>query len=237
MTTCATASVIPQALAISATPYPPAAKNRPWPNETLPVRASTTMPSAISALEAAIVASDSVHVGSTRPNSVTLATSATMTRGCKSFFTKSPSSSNPPCRLALEQALGANQQDRRHDQIDHEQFGLRHQMHRSGARQSHQDRTDRRALDAAQSPDHDDGEAQDDDVRAQPRLHRYFRRGQRAGKRSEQHAESEGDRIDAIDAHAHAHAHFLVMDDGEHDLADHGAIETEPDRKAHRGRD
>src|SRR3954466_706041 len=168
--TCATASVRPQALAISATPYPPAAKNKPWPNDTLPVRASTTMPRAISALEAAIVASDKVQVGSTRPNSVTAATRAIMTRGCRSFLIKGLSSSNPPCRLALEQTLGAKHQHGRHDQIHHEQFGLRHQMHRSRARQPNQNRADCRPFDAAQPSDHDDREAQDDDIRAEARL-------------------------------------------------------------------
>src|SRR5205807_1418789 len=146
------------------------------------------------------------------------------------------SSSNPPCRLALEQPLWAKHQHCCHDQIDHEQFGLRHEMHRSSTRQPNQNRADCGALDTAQPSDHDDREAQDDDVRTEARLHRYFRRGQGAGEGGEQDTEREGDRIDAVDAYAHAHAHFFIVYDGEHDLADHGTIEAEPDRKADHGR-
>ena len=56
-------------------------------------------------------------------------------------------------------------------------------------------------------------------------------------ERREQYAEGEGEPVDAVHADAHAGAHFVIMDDGQHDLAGDGAIEAEPDRKADRGRD
>ena len=44
----------------------------------------------------------------------------------------------------------------------------------------------------------------------------------------------EGERVDAIDLHAHACAHFGVVNHGGDDLADRGAVESEPDREPDR---
>ena len=108
-------------------------------------------------------------------------------------------------------------------------------MHRSGSRESDKNGADRRALDAAQSTDHHDGETQDDDIRTEPGLHRYLGCRQRARQRCEQHAEGKGARIDAVHPDAHADAHLLVVNHGQHDLAHDGAIEAKPDRKANGG--
>src|SRR5215213_7628935 len=144
------------------------------------------MPSDTTPCDAAIVTRNRSQFGRKAPS----ARSAAMAPAAQSD-TALRDMSDRPRGGAPEQALRPEDQHRRHDEVDAEQFGLWHQVDGGGPRQADDDGADSRALDRAEAADDHDREAHDDHADADARLDGDHRSREGAAERREEDAEGE----------------------------------------------
>src|SRR6187402_487088 len=214
----------------------------PCPKGTTPPRIRATMPSETRPLPAAMVSRKVSQRGKTQPAaaSSTKAPAASRTTPKRRGAARARAGTDAAVALAvmrsdlsrlraLEQALGPEHQDHRHDDVDREQLGDRRDVDGERSRQADDERADRSALDAAEAADDDDGERDDDHADRDARLHRDHRRRERAAERGQEDADRERRHVDARDVDAHARRDLGAVDHRQRDLALTRAVEPPPD--------
>ena len=127
----------------------------------------------------------------------------------------------------MKQALRTPEKDCRHQQIHRGTCGLRDEHLAEGVGKADQQRGEERAPDRADAADHHDDEADDEHLRAHPRVDRGYRRRDHAGESGECDTQREHQPVDEVDVETERRNHLAIRRAGPDHHADARAVNQE----------
>src|SRR6185312_16005592 len=175
----------------SAVAYAPMPRNAAWPNDTRPVSPTRSASDSAKIADTMIVVARSIAKRPPNNGNATTAIAAAMTGHA--------ARASGAVLDTAKQALGAPQQDRRHQHVDGDAGRLGHEHLAERVDEADQERREERASHRADAADEDADERQDQRRVAHPGIHRRRGRGDHPGERRQRDAGREHDAVEEAD--------------------------------------